>query len=81
MRGVSADITGRKNAEQELVQKRNELAHLSRVTTVGKLSGSLAHELNQPLAIFDFIETFYNRQRQHSSLNYRCTVDFEYQNN
>jgi len=29
------------------------------------------------LAIFDFIETFYNRQRQHSSLNYRCPVDFE----
>jgi len=33
------------------------------------------------LAIFDFIETFYNRQRQHSSLNYRCPVDFENQNN
>jgi transposase InsO family protein len=33
------------------------------------------------LAIFDFIETFYNRQRRHSSLNYRCPVDFENQNN
>ena len=33
------------------------------------------------LAVFDFIETFYNRQRRHSSLNYRCPVDFENQNN
>jgi putative transposase len=28
-------------------------------------------------AIFDFIETFYNRHRLHSSLNYLCPVDFE----
>ena len=33
------------------------------------------------LAIFDFIEAFYNRQRLHSSLNYLCPVDFETQNN
>jgi signal transduction histidine kinase len=51
MRGVSLDITQRKQAELEIGQQRNELAHLSRVTTVSALSGSLAHELNQPLAI------------------------------
>ncbi len=33
----------------ELQQQRNEVAHLSRVTTLGEISGSLAHELNQPL--------------------------------
>ena len=33
------------------------------------------------LAIFDFIEAFYNRQRLHSSLDYLCPVDFETQNN
>lgn len=32
-------------------------------------------------AIFDYIETFYNRQRIHSALNYQSPVDFETQNN
>jgi two-component system, LuxR family, sensor kinase FixL len=45
------DITDRKKAEDQLAQQRNELSHLSRVTTMSELSGSLAHELNQPLAI------------------------------
>ncbi len=31
--------------------------------------------------IFDYIETFYNRQRSHSALDYRSPVDFELQNN
>ncbi|MBI1370983.1 MAG: PAS domain S-box protein [Planctomycetes bacterium] len=44
------DITERKRIELELSRQRNELAHLSRVTMLGELSGSLAHELNQPLA-------------------------------
>ena len=37
-------------AELEVDRQRNELTHLSRVTMLGELSGSLAHELNQPLA-------------------------------
>jgi PAS domain S-box-containing protein len=49
-RGVSRDITKRKRAEMEAARHRQELAHLSRVTMLGELSGSLAHELNQPLA-------------------------------
>ncbi|MCE9591672.1 MAG: PAS domain S-box protein, partial [Planctomycetes bacterium] len=43
------DVTERKRADQEMVLQRNELAHLSRVNMLGELSGSLAHELNQPL--------------------------------
>ena len=51
MIGAVIDITERKRAEVELAQQRDELSHLSRVTTMSELSGSLAHELNQPLAI------------------------------
>ncbi|MBC8039318.1 MAG: PAS domain-containing protein [Opitutaceae bacterium] len=50
MTGVSIDITDRKQAELEIGAQRKELAHLSRVTILGELSGSIAHELNQPLA-------------------------------
>ncbi len=44
------DISERKQAELEAARQRNELAHLSRVTMLGELSGSLAHELNLPLS-------------------------------
>ncbi len=47
--GVVRDVTGRKQAEAELLRQRVELAHLSRVVMLGELSGSMAHELNQPL--------------------------------
>jgi PAS domain S-box-containing protein len=47
--GLSIDITQRKVAELEAQQQRYELARLSRVTMLGELSGSIAHELNQPL--------------------------------
>jgi signal transduction histidine kinase len=48
-RGVSYDITARKQVEFDLQQKKMEIMHLSRVTMLGELSGALAHELNQPL--------------------------------
>ena len=50
MRGASLDITKRKQAELEAACHRNEMAHLSRVTMLGELSGSIAHELNLPLS-------------------------------
>ncbi len=43
------DITERRQAERAAARQRDELAHLSRVAVLGELSGSLAHELNQPL--------------------------------
>jgi PAS domain S-box-containing protein len=51
VRGVSYDITRRRSAELDVLQHRAELSHLARVNTLGELSGSLAHELNQPLGI------------------------------
>ena len=43
------DITERRRLEKAEARQRDELAHLSRVAMLGELSGSLAHELNQPL--------------------------------
>src|SRR3989449_10589427 len=40
----------RKQAEDALHQAREELAHVTRVTTLGELAASIAHEVNQPLA-------------------------------
>lgn len=50
MRGVSADISKRKKAEEESVRLRDEMSRLSRINMLNDLSGTLAHELNQPLA-------------------------------
>jgi PAS domain S-box-containing protein len=47
---VLQDITDRKQAEEELRKAQAELAHVSRVTTLGELTASIAHEVNQPLA-------------------------------
>jgi C4-dicarboxylate-specific signal transduction histidine kinase len=51
--GTSIDVTDRKRAEEErekLRQAQADLAHVSRVTTMGELSASLAHEIKQPIA-------------------------------
>jgi signal transduction histidine kinase/integral membrane sensor domain MASE1 len=47
--GVSMDITRQKQADSETQLQREQLAHLSRAATLSALSGSLAHELSQPL--------------------------------
>jgi len=49
VRGISMDISDRRRVTRELMQKREELTHLSRVAALGELAGSLAHEINQPL--------------------------------
>jgi PAS domain S-box-containing protein len=49
LRGISMDITARKQFEGELQRHRIALAHAQRVSTMGQLSAALAHELNQPL--------------------------------
>jgi PAS domain S-box-containing protein len=53
LRGVMVDITCRRRAEQErerLHQLEADLARINRVTTLGELTASLAHEINQPIA-------------------------------
>ena len=47
--GVVEDITERKRAKEALRQTQAALSHLSRVMTMGELTASIAHEVNQPL--------------------------------
>ena len=52
-RGATSDITAAVRADQAekaLHQAQAELAHVARVTTLGELAASIAHEINQPLA-------------------------------
>ncbi|MCK1643084.1 PAS domain S-box protein [Bradyrhizobium sp. 157] len=48
--GAVTDITARKRAEMELHEAQATLAHVTRVTALGELAASIAHEVNQPLA-------------------------------
>jgi PAS domain S-box-containing protein len=47
--GIFVDITDQKSAEAETALQRLEIEHLMRVSVLGELSGSIAHEVNQPL--------------------------------
>ncbi len=47
--GTVLDITDRKRGEEKLVEAQAQLAHMARVTIMGELSASIAHEVNQPL--------------------------------
>lgn len=52
-RGVSSDVTAAirvEQAEEALRKAQGELAHVTRVTTLGELTASIAHEITQPLA-------------------------------
>ena len=48
--GAVRDLTERTRAEEALRQAKADLAHVSRVTTMGELTASLAHEIKQPIA-------------------------------
>jgi PAS domain S-box-containing protein len=48
--GINFDIEDRKRAEEELRDTQSKLAHMTRLMTIGQLTASIAHEVNQPLA-------------------------------
>jgi PAS domain S-box-containing protein len=47
---IYRDITERKRVTEELQEAQAELAHVARITTLGELAASIAHEINQPLS-------------------------------
>jgi PAS domain S-box-containing protein len=48
--GAVQDVTERRRAQEELDRARSELTHVARVTSLGTLAASIAHEVNQPLS-------------------------------
>ena len=48
--GAVQDVTQRRLAAEELSKARSELAHVARVASLGALTASIAHEVNQPLS-------------------------------
>ena len=65
--GIFVDITDQKSAEAETALQRREIEHLMRVSVLGELSGSIAHEVNQPLtAILSNAQAALHLLRQNS---------------
>jgi PAS domain S-box-containing protein len=48
--GAVQDVTQRRSSEEALSKARSELAHITRITSLGVLTASIAHEVNQPLS-------------------------------
>src|SRR5689334_9087205 len=48
--GFVRDLTERQDTESRLQELQSELVHISRLTAMGEMASTLAHELNQPLA-------------------------------
>lgn len=48
--GLARDVTARDRAEEQARQHQAALAHVARLSTMGEMASSIAHELNQPLA-------------------------------
>ena len=48
--GTRTDIEDRKRSEEALRQAQADLAHVTRITTMGELASSIAHEVNQPIS-------------------------------
>jgi len=48
--GAIQDVTQQRRSEEALGKLRSELAHVARVTSLGALTASIAHEVNQPLS-------------------------------
>ncbi|MFQ5501986.1 MAG: sensor histidine kinase, partial [Phycisphaerae bacterium] len=63
---VVQDITMRVHAEEQARQRQADLAHMTRLGTMGEMASGLAHELNQPLAsIVNYIQACAVRIRSH----------------
>ena len=51
--GIIRDISDRQQAEKDLRESRERLAHVTRINTMGEMASGLAHEINQPLTAIE----------------------------
>jgi two-component system sensor kinase FixL len=62
--GVARDVTEARRVEREMADRRDAMAHLLRLQTMGEMASEIAHELNQPLsAIVNYARGASNRLR------------------
>ena len=47
--GIIRDLTEQKAAQQNIIEQQQRLAHTGRLSTMGEMTASIAHEINQPL--------------------------------
>jgi PAS domain S-box-containing protein len=67
---VATDITARKNADEVTRQQEEKMQFSSRLTTMGEMASSLAHELNQPLAaISNYCTGIANRLKSNQTID------------
>ncbi|MHC4697718.1 MAG: GAF domain-containing protein [Planctomycetota bacterium] len=75
---VSRDITARVQAEQQALQHQADLAHATRLGTMGEMASNLAHELSQPLAtIVNYVQACLLRMRSGASDSSDLLADME----
>lgn len=71
MLAITHDVTERTNTQEQLRQLRDELAHVSRLSTMGEMAMRIAHEMNQPLtAIAKDSYAIEHRLKASEHLNY-----------
>lgn len=69
LRGIMTDISVKVQAEQQLESLERELAHVSRLSTLGAMVAGIAHEVNQPLSAISNFASAAQNQLKASSLS------------
>lgn len=74
--GIIKDLTQRKRSEQRTRELQDELLHVSRLSDMGEMASSLAHELNQPLtAVMNYVQAARRMLQQDQDANLQRAVE------
>ncbi len=73
--GIIRDLTAEKAAEQALLEQRERLSQVARLSTMGEMTASIAHEINQPLTAISMYAQACVKLLQMDDLNREKLVD------